>query len=66
MKGMEKRSEREWKELLTEQEESGFWIHFKRLERGRFKWTEITDGEKTMQNPPLKQPQIIISVNGNI
>ena len=26
----------------------GFWLYLKRLERGRFKWPEVTNDEKTM------------------
>lgn len=29
-------------------EENGFWLHFKRLEQGHFKWPKETSDEKTM------------------
>lgn len=29
-------------------EENGFWIHFKRLEKGRITWPEIAEDEHTM------------------
>jgi transposase len=32
---------------ILEWDEDGFWLHFKRLEKGRFKWP-AADGETTM------------------
>ena len=33
---------------ILEWEDSGFWVHFKRLERGHFKWPVVVESEKTM------------------
>lgn len=30
-------------------EDNGFWIHLKRLERGKVVWPELLDGELTME-----------------
>lgn len=29
-------------------EDNGFWIHFKRLEKGRISWPEVLEDEETM------------------
>jgi len=33
---------------ILEWDGDGFWLYFKRLERGRFRWPGLEDGEKTM------------------
>jgi transposase len=33
---------------VLEWDGDGFWLHMKRLERGRFRWPEVGDGGKTM------------------
>ena len=33
---------------ILEWDSDGFWLHYKRLERGRFPWPEVSGNEKTM------------------
>ena len=33
---------------ILEWDGDGFWLYFKRLERGHFRWPGLEDGEKTM------------------
>jgi transposase len=33
---------------ILEWDGDGFWLHFKRLERGRFRWPEAADDAQTM------------------
>lgn len=44
-------------------EDNGFWIHFKRLEKGTIDWPTITDDEKTM-DLSLEDLQNIIKAPG--
>ena len=39
---------------VLEWDGDGFWLHFKRLERGRFKWPEAAGEEKTMSLSPIE------------
>jgi len=34
---------------ILEWDGDGFWLHYKRLERGRFPWPEVSGEQKTMK-----------------
>jgi transposase len=37
---------------ILEWDGDGFWVHYKRLERGKFPWPDASNGESTMSLSP--------------
>jgi len=47
---------------ILEWDGDGFWLHYKRLERGRFPWPERSNGAKTMS---LSQSELEYLLGGS-